>query len=114
MKPTRIVSMLLVMACLVTAVPAAFSQGASILPAPGRYGLTSWAINNQRVASQYNYFIDSLFGSGLGSFTFPPGVIYQAVPKGSNAASSPPRLADLSRLTSRLRLTTLSRPTARR
>jgi hypothetical protein len=82
MKPmTKLFTSLI--AFVLLAVPWGFSQGTTTLPNPGKYGLTAWAVNNQRVASQYNYYIDSIYGSGLGAYTFPPSVIYQAVPKGS-------------------------------
>lgn len=67
----------------------AFGQGSTYLPNPGRYGFSDWAINNQRVASQYNYYIDSLTGSGLGAYTFPPQVIYQALPLGGGKYLNP-------------------------
>src|SRR5271166_1661877 len=38
---------------------------------PGKYGLSSWAINNQRVASQYNYFLDATIQNGFGTWNFP-------------------------------------------
>lgn len=67
MKSTRIVS-LLVTVCLFVA--AAFAQNPG--SGNGKYGLTAWAVNNQRVASQYNYLIPSTDNSGLGgTFTFP-------------------------------------------
>lgn len=49
--------------------------------AAGRYGLQSWAINNQRVASQYNYFIDSAIsqGAALGIYNFPAMTCQQAL-----------------------------------
>ena len=67
----------------------AFGQGSTYLPNPGRYGLSAWAINNQRVASQYNYYIDSLSTSGLGAYTFPPQVIYQGLPLGGGKYLNP-------------------------
>lgn len=82
MKPmTKLFTSLI--AFVLLAVPWGFSQGTTTLPNPGKYGATAWAVNNQRVASQFNYYIDSLASSGLGAYTFPPSVIYQAVPKGS-------------------------------
>jgi hypothetical protein len=78
-KATRI---LITALTVLLVVPLMFSQGSTTLPSPGRYGLTAWAINNQRVASQYDYYIDSVWGSGLGAYSFPPQVIYQAIPKG--------------------------------
>lgn len=86
MKPTRIA---LLLAFAVLASTMVFSQGSTYLPQPGRYGLSSWAINNQRVASQYNYYIESLQGSGLGAYTFPPQVIYQALPLGGGKYLNP-------------------------
>src|SRR6266567_3708012 len=74
--------------CLL-ATPWMFSQGGIYLPQPGRYGLSAWAINNQRVASQYNYYIESLTGSGLGAYSFPPQVIYQALPLGAGKYLNP-------------------------
>lgn len=67
----------------------AFGQGSTYLPNPGRYGLSAWPINNQRVASQYNYYIDSLSTSGLGACTFPPQVIYQGLPLGGGKYLNP-------------------------
>ncbi len=45
-------------------VPASFAQ-------TGNYGLKPFAIANQRIASSYNYDVDSIFGSGLGQYQFP-------------------------------------------
>ena len=45
----------------------------------GKYGLNPWAINNQRIASQYDYDIPSSYGSGLGGYTFPAHVIFGAL-----------------------------------
>lgn len=78
---SRLLAPLIAFICLATT--GMFSQGSTYLPQPGRYGLTDWAINNQRVASQYNYYIESLTGSGLGAYAFPPQVIYQALPLGA-------------------------------
>ena len=88
MKPTRIVSLLAVVGLLLaTAVgqnPATYGTNA------GRYGMTAWAINNQRVASQFNYYIDSSFQNGIGSsYSFPIGAITQALPLGGNKNVNP-------------------------
>lgn len=83
MKLHRIVLSLLT-AVILTA--AAFSQmgGQGANPgAAGTYGLTSWAIDNQRVASQFNYYIPSTLNSGLGgTFTFPTDACNRAISKG--------------------------------
>ena len=55
-----------------TLIASAFAQAPANAPNPGKYGLTGWAINNQRVASQYNYYIDSTFQTAVGGlYTFP-------------------------------------------
>ena len=79
---TRIIAALAAV-FLICGATLAFGQGSTTLPNPGKYGLTAWAINNQRVASQYDYYINSLYGSGLGAYSFPAITIYNAVPKGS-------------------------------
>lgn len=67
MKPTRTFAVLL-MAILFLGTAFAQNPGSG----NGRYGLTAWAVNNQRVASQYNYLIPSTDNSALGgTFTFP-------------------------------------------
>ncbi len=49
-------------------------------PAPnGKYGLNPWAINNQRIASQYNYDIPSIFSASANAFVFPSSVLQQAL-----------------------------------
>ena len=67
-------------------VGAAFAQlgGQGANPGQGgQYGLTAWAIDNQRVASQYNYYIPSTFNSGLGgTYTFPISVCQTPLFKG--------------------------------
>jgi hypothetical protein len=84
MNSRRIVSTLLAIVLLFTA--AAFSQlgGQGANPgAAGQYGLTAWALDNQRVASQYNYYIPSTLNSGLGgTFTFPASACQNAIYKG--------------------------------
>ena len=73
----RIASLLVTVSLLATA---AFAQNpATQGRASGRYGLSAWAINNQRVASLFNYDIDSAFGSGLANFTFPQMTCQQAL-----------------------------------
>lgn len=71
----------------------AFAQNpATFGSANGRYGLSAWAINNQRVASQYNYDLDSLFGGnavGGGSFTFPINLCTQALAFGGGRNVNP-------------------------
>lgn len=60
---------------LLLPMPAAAQGSFSGVPPQNQqnYGFTEWGINNQRVASQYNYVIDTRngLGSGLGLFTFP-------------------------------------------
>lgn len=85
MKLTRLFTALAV-ACVLTV--GAFAQS-TYLPNAGKYGITGWAVNGQRVASQYNYYIPSTAASGLGAYSFPPSVIYQAVPKGSQGFVNP-------------------------
>ena len=69
MKPVRFAVLALALYSLIAT---AFAQAPANAPNPGKYGVTGWAINNQRVASQYNYYIDSTFQTALGGiFTFP-------------------------------------------
>lgn len=64
MKMTRsLLAVTLLFACTI----GAFAQR----NAEGKYGITGWAINGQRVASMFNYDVDSIYGSGLGTFTYP-------------------------------------------
>jgi hypothetical protein len=79
---SRILASLATFTLLVGLAPWGFAQ-ATYQPNAGKYGITAWAINNQRNASAFNYYIDSVWGSGLGAYSFPPSTIYQAVPKGS-------------------------------
>lgn len=67
----------------------AFGRGLRIYPTPGATVCRPGRINNQRVASQYNYYIDSLSTSGLGAYTFPPQVIYQGLPLGGGKYLNP-------------------------
>jgi hypothetical protein len=85
-KLTRLFSALALI--LAISAGAAFSQ-TTYLPNPAKYGVTGWAINGQRVASQYNYYISSIASSGLGAYSFPPNVIYQAIPKGTQGYANP-------------------------
>src|SRR3954465_1073495 len=55
----------------------------------GRYGVTNWAVNNQYVASQFNYSIDSTFQTSLGSYTFPQTVCTQAVALSGGRSANP-------------------------
>jgi hypothetical protein len=83
---------MLVLAMIVIAVPADAQNPATYGNAAGRYGLTAWAINNQRVASQFNYDIDSIFGGNSvasGAFTFPISTCTQALPLGGNKNVNP-------------------------
>ena len=70
MKTTRIVSLIAVVGLLMAT---AFSQNpATWGNNAGRYGMSAWAVNGQRVASQFNYDIDSTFQTAVGGlFTFP-------------------------------------------
>ncbi len=81
LKLTRGLALLTAIVLLCSA--AAFPQSA------GRYGLTAWAVNNQRVASQYNYDVDSIFGSGLGSYTFPQLTCQATLNLGARGPISP-------------------------
>jgi hypothetical protein len=83
----RIASLLVTVSLLATA---AFAQNpATQGSASGRYGLSAWAINNQRVASLFNYDIDSAFGSGLANLTFPQMTCQQALAFGGNKNVNP-------------------------
>ena len=85
MKPRRIFTSLL---ALVILTAAAFSQtgGYNANSSAGNYGLTAWAINNQRVASQFNYNIPSIFNSGEGgTYTFPAEACNEAIHAGVRA-----------------------------
>lgn len=90
MKPNHAVRLLLIVSLLITA---AFSQNpATQGSASGRYGLSAWAINNQRVASLYNYDIDSTSGGNsisAGAYTFPINTITQALAFGGNRNVNP-------------------------
>jgi hypothetical protein len=81
-KLSQICVALLVVAAI--AIPSFAQNPATYGTAGGRYGLTGWAINNQRVASQYNYYIDSVIsqGAALGLFQFPAMTCQQALPFG--------------------------------
>lgn len=69
MKLNRIAALFATVTLLFTA---AIAQGPANAPGAGRYGLTGWAINNQRVASQFNYYLDATFQTGVGgTFSFP-------------------------------------------
>lgn len=84
----KIMALLCVYAMIVTAVPKTEAQMPG-LNVNARYGLSSWAINNQRVASQFNYDIDSIYGSGLGTFSFPATTIQNALSFGGNKKLNP-------------------------
>jgi hypothetical protein len=80
--------------CVVTlcALPTQAQNPATWGSASGRYGMSAWAINNQRVASQYNYDIDSTFGGNAisaGAFTFPIGTCTQALAFGGGRNLNP-------------------------
>jgi hypothetical protein len=60
--------------------------------ASGRYGLSAWAINNQRVASLFNYDIDSQFGGNAiagGTYSFPLNTCTQALSFGGGRNVNP-------------------------
>lgn len=64
---------------------AGFAQAPANAPNPGKYGVTGWAINNQRVASQYNYYIDSTYQTALGGlYTFPSKLCTSTLNFGAN------------------------------
>lgn len=88
MKLTRIAVPLLLIGTLITA---AFAQNPATSGSnAGRYGLTAWAINNQRVASQFNYDIDATTQNGFsGTFTFPISACTQALTFGGNRNVNP-------------------------
>ena len=75
-KALTYICLLAAVAALLFTAPPALAQG-SFAGAPPQnqatFGFTQWAINNQRVASQFNYVIDTRngLGSNLGLFTFP-------------------------------------------
>lgn len=75
-KALTYICLLAAIAALLFIAPPAVAQG-SFAGAPPQnqatFGFTQWAINNQRVASQFNYVIDTRngLGSNLGLFTFP-------------------------------------------
>lgn len=86
MKKYFAVSLLLI----TTLISAAFAQSPANAPGAGRYGLTAWAINNQRVASQYNYYIDSTFQTAVGgTYTFPSKTCSSTLNFGANRNVSP-------------------------
>jgi hypothetical protein len=82
MKPVRFAVLALALYSLIAT---AFAQAPANAPNPGKYGVTGWAINNQRVASQYNYYIDSTFQTAVGgTFTFPAKVCAATLNFGAN------------------------------
>lgn len=81
MKLSRIATPLLLIGLMITA---AFAQTPSY--GGGRYGFSEWAINNQRVAAQFNYDIDSTFGGNAvagGTYTFPISTCTQGLALGA-------------------------------
>src|SRR5258708_6377498 len=62
---------------------AAFAQNpATQGSTAGKYGMQAWAVNNQRVASMFNYDIDSQFGGNAvagGTYTFPVNLCTQTL-----------------------------------
>lgn len=88
MKPARFV--VLALALCTALIPTGFAQAPANAPNPGKYGLTGWAINNQRVASQYNYYIDSTFQTAVGgTFTFPSKLCAATLNFGANRNVGP-------------------------
>src|SRR5215469_13420889 len=85
-RTITVMALLGLVACLVGlgAIPA-YAQG--VQNASQNYGLTPWAVNNQRVASQFNYVVDSLSAVGTpSSFTFPANVCASALPSARNGS----------------------------
>lgn len=83
----RIASLLTVLVILTSMVFGQATQGQT-----GRYGLSAWAINGQRVASAYNFDLDSTFGGNAvngGSFTFPINYCTQALAFGGGRNVNP-------------------------
>lgn len=82
---TLVVITLLVLTC--------FAQNPSTQgSASGRYGLSAWAINNQRVASLFNYDLDSSFGGNAiagGTYSFPLNTCTQALSFGGGRNVNP-------------------------
>lgn len=82
----------LIAVCLLMAVPSPAQNPATVSPTqPGKYGLTSWAIDNQRVASQFNYYLDSAVSQGatLPVYSFPLANCQQALTFGGNINKNP-------------------------
>jgi hypothetical protein len=81
------------LAVITTLVFTCFAQNpATQGSASGRYGLSAWAINNQRVASLFNYDIDSQFGGNAisaGVYTFPLNSCTQALSFGGGRNVNP-------------------------
>lgn len=89
---TKLSSLCVLVAVALFAIPSTAQNPATYGSAGGRYGLTAWAINNQRVASQFNYDIDSIFGGNsvaAGAYTFPISTCTQALPLGGNKNVNP-------------------------
>lgn len=88
MKTTRIFALLATVCLLISA---ALAQNPSTYGTnAGRYGMTAWAVNGQRVASQFNYYIDSTYQSAVGGvFNFAIGTCTQALPLGGNKNVNP-------------------------
>jgi hypothetical protein len=82
-----VAALLLGVLCIFAAATLAMAQG--VLNSSQQYGLTPWAINNQRVATQFNYSIDSISAVGSPStFTFPSTVCTAALPNARNGAAN--------------------------
>jgi hypothetical protein len=79
----------LLLACITATV--AFAQNPATWGTyAGRYGLSGWAVNGQRVASQFNYYVDSSFQNGSGGlFTFPVSTCTQALTLGGGKNINP-------------------------
>lgn len=90
MKLTRLITAFTLI-CVMFGAIGALAQNATTNTRAGLYGFSPWAINNQRVASQYNYDIDSEIsqGAALGIYNFPSLVCQQALSFGANRNVNP-------------------------
>lgn len=86
----RAIAFLCLAAAMIAALATPPSASAQFVQnASSQYGATPWAVNNQRVASQFNYVVDSLSAVGSpSSFTFPAQVCTSALPNVRNASAN--------------------------
>ena len=91
MKLTRLITAFTLICTIFGSTFGALAQNTTTNTRAGAYGLTAWAINNQRTASQYNYDVDSEIsqGAALSLYTFPISVCQTALSFGGNRNVNP-------------------------